>query len=105
MNGRERPWREYGALDAFLSASSDEGAQVGKISEGLLIDGRLCANRQGRAHLCDDDSDFSGGNLHPREFLNFVKQPGLPTQSGQQEIGLIASFALERDYVVAREFA
>jgi hypothetical protein len=102
MNWCERSGREYGALYAFLSAASDEGAQIRKISERFFVDGRSGADGQRRADLGDDDSNFAGGNLDPGKFLDFVEQPRHPAHARKEEVGLVTRFALKRDDVVAR---
>ena len=103
MDGHQCAWRQHGTLDALLAAALDKGTQVAEVLEFRFVDSRFGANGKRHADLRNHHADFSGGNLHPRVFINAIDDPECPAQAGHEQIGLISRLAFEGNQIVFRK--
>ena len=103
MDRQRRARRQHGTLHATLAAVLEERADAAEVAELGLVDSRLGAGQQRRAHLGDHEPDAVRWDLDPVEALDVVDRPELEAQPRHEQVGLVAGLAPEGDELLLAE--
>lgn len=98
-----RARRQDVPLHTTLTTSVQECSEVVEVPELGLVDGRLGSTGQGSTALGHDQPDVVGRDLDPVVGLDLVDRPELEPPAGHEELGLVASFAVEGDQLIRVE--